>query len=102
MNHPLMLGVTLSQILALNISELIAVGCDGTAVYTGKTNGVIACLEKKLKSELQHLVCIFHTNELLLRHLINKLDEVSTGPKTFSGLIGAKLLGCEKPACDII
>lgn len=79
----------------VDISELIAVGCDGTSVNTGKSKGVIACLEEKLRREVQHLVCILHTNELPLRHLLSKLDGGTTGPKTFSGPIGARLMGCE-------
>ena len=79
----------------VDISELTAVGCDGTAVNTGKNNGVIACLEQKLGRELQHLICILHTNELPLRHLMSKLDGGTTGPKTFSGPIGARLMECE-------
>ena len=67
----------------VDISELIAVGCDGTSINTGKSKGVIACLEEKLRREVQHLVCILHTNELPVRHLLPKLDGGTTGPKTF-------------------
>src|SRR6218665_3064681 len=38
---------------------------------------------------------MMHANELPLRHLINKLDRVTQGPKGFSGIIGRALMTCE-------
>ena len=80
----------------VDVSALVAVGCDGTAVNTGKTNGAIACMEVLLNIEVQHLICLLHTNELPLRHLMNMVDGQTTGPSTFSGPIGKKLGDCEK------
>lgn len=75
-------------------SSLVAIGCDGTAVNTGHKNGVIALLEKHLKRPLQWFVCLLHANELPLRHLFLSLDGTTTGPNSFSGCIGKKLVKC--------
>lgn len=45
---------------------------------------------------LQWAVCPLHFIELPSRHLFEHLDGVTTGPKTFSGLIGQQLNSCEK------
>ena len=79
----------------INTSELQAVGCDGTAVNTGRKNGVISLLEQQLGRPLQWFVCQLHGNELPLRHLITKLDGPTTGPRGFSGTIGKQLSNCE-------
>lgn len=75
-------------------SSLLAVGCDGTAVNTGRKNGVIVLLEKRLKRPLQWFVCLLHANELPLRHLFSSLDGTTTGPNSFSGCIGKSLDKC--------
>lgn len=78
-----------------DISELIAIGSDGTVVNTGVKNGVIRLLEKQLKRPLQWLICLFHFNELPLRHLITQLDGETSGPRGLKGDIGQKLEHCE-------
>lgn len=75
-------------------SSLVAIGCDGTAVNTGRKNGVIVLLEKHLKRPLQWFVCLLHANELPLRHLFSSLDGTTTGPNTFSGSLGKQLDKC--------
>ena len=39
---------------------------------------------------------MLHLNELLLRHLFNKLNGVTTGPSSHAGPIGKSLENCEK------
>ena len=68
-----------------NSSYLRAIGCDGTNVNTGITNGVIVGLERALKSPLQWIVCQLNANELPIRHLNQKLDCKTNGPAGFSG-----------------
>ena len=72
----------------------MAIGCDGTAVNTGRKNGVIVLLEKYLNRPLQWFVCLLHANELPLRHLFFNLDGCTTGPNSFSGSIGKQLDKC--------
>ena len=72
----------------LNISELAAIGCDGTNVNTGKSGGVIRLLEEKLGKPLQWFVCLLHANKLPLRRLIQVLDGPTSGSKAFCGPIG--------------
>ena len=71
------------------------VGCDGTNVNTGHI-GVIRRLEETFEHPLQSLVCLLHTNELLLRHLFEAVDGATTGPRGFPGSIGKRLLTCSE------
>lgn len=71
-----------------NFSDLVAIGCDGTVVNTENKNGVIRMLELYLKRPLQWLICLFHANELPLRHLLQHLNGHTTGPYGYSGPIG--------------
>ena len=41
---------------------------------------------------LQWLVCVLHLNELLLKHLFEKLDGPTSGPESYTGPLG-KLIG---------
>jgi hypothetical protein len=88
----------MSFIVMKNINEnnIMAVGCDGTVVNTGKNAGAIRLLEERLDRPLQWFVCMLHANELPLRHLFEKLDGATTGPKSFSGQLGILLNNCEK------
>ena len=79
----------------IDVDHLLAVGCDGTAVNTGKTGGVIRLLEQHVKRPLQHFVCLLHANELPLRHLFEHIDGKTTGPRSFCGPIGSMLQKCE-------
>lgn len=79
----------------IDTDALIVIGCDGTNVNTGAVGGVIRLLEEHLNRPLQWLICMLHANELPLRHLINKVDGVTQGPKGFSGIIGQALMTCE-------
>jgi hypothetical protein len=64
---------------------------DSTNSNTGWRAGVIAWLEKKLGRKFHWLICQLHTNELMLRSLIEKLDGKSSSKTGFSGPLG-KLL----------
>ncbi|CAG4960190.1 unnamed protein product [Parnassius apollo] len=81
--------------LKCDLKRIITIWCDGTAVNTGNKAGIICLLEKKLHRPLQWLVCLLHTNELPLRHLFEHLDGKTTGPRSFTGVIGKALKGCE-------
>jgi hypothetical protein len=59
--------------------DLIAIGYDGTVVNTGYKTGVIRLIEE-LGRPLQWIVCLFHFNELQLRHLVEQLDGKTNGP----------------------
>ena len=47
-------------------------------------------LEVLLKRKLQLIGCVLHQNKFLLRTLFKKLDGMTTGPGSFSGLIGKR------------
>jgi hypothetical protein len=77
------------------LSKLVAIGCDGTNVNTGKKNGIVKHLEVFVGHKLHWFVCLLHTNELPLRHLFKKIDGKTSGPQQFSGTIGKCLGTCE-------
>ena len=55
------------------------------------SDGVIRLLEEALQCTLHWFACIFHANELHLRHLFAKLDGKTVGPRIFAGPIGQLL-----------
>ena len=64
---------------------------------TGKSKGFIASLESFIGRPLQWVICLLHLNELLLRHVFQNIDGVTSGPHSSSEPIGRKLNGavCE-------
>ncbi|CAH1108324.1 unnamed protein product [Psylliodes chrysocephalus] len=74
-----------------DLSELMALGCDGTPTSTGAKGGIICIIESRLGRSLHWFVCQFHGNELPLQHLFQNLDGRTTGPETFSRSIGLLL-----------
>ena len=75
---------------------IVAVGCDGTAVNTGRKGGVIHMVKMRLQRPVQWIIRLLHCNELSLRHLIEDLHGKTTGPKGFTGPLGRQLNNCEK------
>lgn len=80
----------------VNTDNVVVIGCDGTAVNTGSKGGVIRLIEERLQKPLQWIVCLLHSNELPLRHLIHGIDGKTSGPVGFTGIIGQQLPDCEK------
>lgn len=80
----------------MDLSDLVAIGCDGTAVNTGIHNGIIRNLEVETGKSLQRIICLLHGNELPLRHLTKNLDGETTGPTEYIGVIGKQLQSCEE------
>lgn len=64
---------------------------DSTNSNTGWKKGVIAWLERKIGRKMHWLVCQLHTNELMLRKLIEKLDGKTDSRTGFSGPLGKML-----------
>ena len=86
------------QVNDIDYSQLIAIGCDGTAVNTGPKGGIIKLLEEKIDNPVHWFVCLLHTNELPLRHLIQTIHGKTSGPASFTGTIGKQLQDCDKSA----
>ena len=59
---------------------------------TGCNAGIITTLEQLLGHRSVWSICMLHTNELPLRHLIQALDGQTTSGSSFSGTIGRLLL----------
>ena len=82
-------GVRAGQVIALIMSTFLKtfgidstlkmIGADSTNLNTGSKEGAIALLEKRLGKRLVWSICILHTNELPLRHLIKLLDGNASG-----------------------
>lgn len=53
-------------------------------------------LEKHFKHLLKWLICIFHSIDLLLRHLFQYPDGKTLGPHCYSGEVGKLLEQCDK------
>ena len=73
-----------------SVESIQAVLLDNTATITGPINGLVVKLEELLKRKLHLIGCALHQNELPLRALFKKLDGMTTGPGSFSGLIGKR------------
>ena len=61
-------------------------------------DGVIRLLEETLQRPFHWFACMFHANELPLRHLLAKLDDKTVGPRSFARPIGKLLASCENLA----
>ena len=94
-------GVRAGQVIALRIatflktfgidSTLKMIGADSTNLNTGNKEGAIALLEKQLGKRLVWSICMLHTNELPLRHLIKHLDGPTGSGNTLTGPAGRLL-----------
>ena len=94
-------GMRAGQVIALEItnflqtygidSSLKMIGTDSTNLNTGYKDGTIALVEKQLGRRLVWSICLLHTNELPLRHLITALDGPTGSGKTLTGPAGRTL-----------
>lgn len=78
----------------ISFDDIVLLGCDGTAVNTGREAGVIRLFELK-HGPVQWSICMAHMNELPLRSLIEKLDGPFKSKNKLSGPIGERLNTCE-------
>lgn len=94
-------GVRAGKVIALRIAAFLEsyginstirmIGADSTNTNVGHMNGAIALLEKQLGKRLLWSICLLHTNELPLRHLIEKLDGPTGSGNTLTGPAGRLL-----------
>ncbi|GBO11829.1 hypothetical protein AVEN_267194-1 [Araneus ventricosus] len=85
-----------------DLSQFLAIGCDGASVNTGWKSGAIRCLELKIGKLLHWVIYLLHFNELTMRYLFETLDGPTNGPKSSSGNIGKAFLTCKTlPATTI-
>lgn len=54
----------------IDLSHLMAIGCDGAATNVGVDNGIIRKLEEALGRPLHHIVCLLHLLEVILKAII--------------------------------
>ena len=74
---------------------LRVIGADGENTNTGRLHGVISCMETYLEREVHWAICMLHSNELPLRHLLESIGGKTTCPTGFSGPIGKRIPDCE-------
>ena len=94
-------GVKAARVVAIKIitflrlfgidATLKLIGADSTNMNTGCKEGSIVILERLLGRRLVWSICLLHTNELPLRHLIAELDGPTGSGNSFIGPAG-KLL----------
>ena len=71
--------------------SLLVLGGDSTNSNSGWKGGTLVWVEKLCGEKKFWMICMLHTNELLIKHLITKLDGKSSSKEGWSGPIG-KLL----------
>ena len=77
------------------ILDVKVLGADSTSTNTGHNGGVLRRFEAERRSRVHYSICMLHTNELPLRHLIVKLDGPTSGHNSFHGVIGESLMKME-------
>ena len=77
------------------MKDVKVVGVDSTPVNTGWKGGILAKLEERRNEKLHWIICDLHTNELPLRHLMEKVDGKTSGNNSFKGPIGKALPNVE-------
>ena len=75
-------------------NTLKLLGGDSTASNIGWRGGTIAWIEKLLGRKVHWLICMIHTNELGLRHLIELTDGKTDSKEGYSGPLGKLLKIC--------
>lgn len=80
------------------MNKFTVIGSDGSVVNTetDSQGGVLWNLEIQLGKPLQSCICQLHIYELPFRHLIEKFDGSTTGPRSFTEPIGKALTVCEE------
>lgn len=73
------------------LTDLYAIGSDGTNTNTGWDKGIIQHFENLLHRPLHWLICVLHLNEILFKAVFVHLDGITKGPNQFSGAIGRQL-----------
>lgn len=79
----------------VDTSTIKGIGCDGTNTNFGRDNGAIRLFELLIRSHVQWLVCLLHSNELPFRVLLGHYVAKTNDPQSFSGPLGAKLKICQ-------
>ena len=73
---------------AKQLENVKVVGGDSTSPNTGWKEGAIHHIETGKGEKVLWDICMLHTNELPLRHLMKNLGMETTGANTFSGVLG--------------
>ena len=71
-----------------NNDEAKVIDCDSTNVNVDCMGGVIYQIEEKIGHRVMWLICLLHTNELLLHHLLTNSVGKTWGKSNFSGADG--------------
>ena len=74
------------------LPDVKVLGADSTATNTGVNSGIFRRFEVERGLKVHWSICLLHTNELPLRHLIERVDGPTSGSNSFQGPIGKSLM----------
>lgn len=80
----------------IDLSELVALGCDGATTNVGVNNGIIVKFETLLGRALHRIICLIHLLELILKALITASFGPTYAPNKYVDTIYNDLTECEK------
>lgn len=80
----------------IDLSTLIAIGCDGASTNVGRSNGIITKFEQHLQRPLHRIICLLHLIELILKAVITFFMGKTKAPNQFANKINEDLSNCEK------
>ena len=75
---------------------IVALSADATNVNTGLVGGAIRLTELAVGRPLQWVICMLHLVEIILRHLIERIDGPNCGPDTWLGEVGQDICKLSK------
>ena len=80
--------------------SILVLAGDSTSMNTGWRNGVHVSFERLVDHRVVWSICLLHTNELPLRHLIIKIDGPTSSDRGFSGPVCKNLSKVEEMEFD--
>ena len=78
----------------------VTIGRVGSNVNTDMKNGVIKRVEDTIWRPVHLFVCVLHSNELPLRHLLNSVEGKTSGPRRFTRPFGKQQQQFETKAVE--
>ena len=74
-----------------SVQTIKSISSDSPNPITGWENGALRKFEELIENEVQHLHCDLHLNEKLLEKVFIKVDGKTSGPDTWSGVLGSQI-----------
>ena len=89
------LAKEMNTVIQLYHSEesLLATGGDNCPANTGPKIGAFKYMEQFLQRPLQRICCLLHYTELPFKHIVKIYAGPTSGPRSWSGKLGKKIVG---------